>query len=270
MVSQRFCSSFRLVAWLAAAAVCIACAKDSPTAPSNPGTKVLGVTVSPSFVMMDVGDRLQLVGLVTAESGVKDRGVTWSSSNSTIASVNVDGAVTAHKSGTVTVRAISNVDPSSQGAAAVTVRAADLPTTPPVIVIEPIPPTPPPSAPPDPPGQKYLGTFGVTANQIAPANSCFLSTYQGELTLAAVGALPTGGLGVDFVITYGTSTRRYAGSVDADGGFIGSGIGPAGGTALLSGRVAVSPSGAATIVFDEQFTCPSNGGATFRGAGERK
>jgi hypothetical protein len=246
MVSRHFGGILRQISWLAAAAICAACEPGNVILPGTP-TSIASLTITPAAQTLVEGQ----TGFVLAE--VKGTGnyipsATWTSMSPTIASVNASsGQVTANRPGSVLIVGTSTQDPRVTATATVTVTAK-----------------------PDPAGQKYLGTFGVTAIQLAPVNSCFLSTYQGDLTLAAVGASPTGGLGVDFVITYGSSTRRYAGSVDVDGGFIASGIGPAGGTALLSGRVTVSPSGTATIVFDEQFACPSNGGATFRGAGERK
>jgi uncharacterized protein YjdB len=229
----------RLWGALGAAVICAACEPGNVILPGTP-TSITSLTVTPAAQTLVEGQ----TGYVLAE--IKGTGnylpsATWTSMSPTIASVDASsGEVTANRPGSVIIVGTSTQDPRVTATATVTVTAK-------------------------PPGQQYLGTFRVTANQVAPVNSCFVSSYQGEVTLTAVG-----GTAVDFVITYGTSRRGYAGSVDADGGFRGSSIGPAGGTALLTGRVTVSPGGAATITFDEQFACPSSGGATFRGAGERK
>jgi hypothetical protein len=61
---------------------------------------------------------------VDADAGVTNRGVTWTSGNTAVATVGTDGTVTAVGAGTTTVTATSQADQSVKGAASVTVLPA--------------------------------------------------------------------------------------------------------------------------------------------------
>ena len=120
---------------LLAATLAQAC---EPKVPAGPGvvtitenTRVLGVTVTPASATMDAGDRMTFAATVTAQAGVTDRTVTWTSSNPAIASVDANGVVTAGTTaGTATIRATSKADTAISAAAAVTVRnSSPLPIT---------------------------------------------------------------------------------------------------------------------------------------------
>src|SRR5579885_2498528 len=89
----------------------------------TPPTVVHQVTVSPSSVNLNVGDKVTLAASVDADAGVTDRTVTWSSSNTAIATVDANGVVTAVAAGNATITAASKADPNVKGAAAVTVGA---------------------------------------------------------------------------------------------------------------------------------------------------
>ncbi len=86
-----------------------------------PGQVVHQVTVSPASASLNVGDKITLAASVNADAGVTNRTVTWSSSNTAIATVDANGVVTAVAAGNATVIAKSAADPSVQGAAAITV-----------------------------------------------------------------------------------------------------------------------------------------------------
>jgi uncharacterized protein YjdB len=99
-----------------------------PGTPTPVGTSVHSVTVSPGSATLNPGDRLALVAFVTADAGVTDRAVTWSSSNPAIASVDANGIVTAGgAAGNVTIIAKSKADPTIGGAALVTVMSGGPP-----------------------------------------------------------------------------------------------------------------------------------------------
>jgi len=85
------------------------------------GTNVISVTVSPSNVPMNVGDKVTLAASVNAEAGVTNRTVTWSSSNTTVADVDANGVVTAKAVGTASIVASAVANTAIKGAAVVTV-----------------------------------------------------------------------------------------------------------------------------------------------------
>jgi Big-like domain-containing protein len=88
-----------------------------------PDLVVHGVTVSPPSVTLSVGQKVTLAASVDAGAGVTNRGVTWTSSNTAVATVGTDGSVTAVAAGSATIIAKSAADPNVQGAASVTVQA---------------------------------------------------------------------------------------------------------------------------------------------------
>ena len=94
-----------------------------PPPTSNPaGTVVHSVTVSPNVVSnLNIGDKITLAASVDADAGVTDRTVTWSSSNTAVATVDASGTVTAVAGGNATIIAKSKADPNVSGAAAVSV-----------------------------------------------------------------------------------------------------------------------------------------------------
>jgi hypothetical protein len=97
---------------------------DKVTQISNNGDSVVhSVTVTPSAVPnLSVGGTFTLAASVVAGSGIKDRTVTWSTSDAAIASVDQNGKVTGVKAGgPVTITAASKVSPDVKGAAVVTV-----------------------------------------------------------------------------------------------------------------------------------------------------
>ena len=79
------------------------------------------VVVDPSSKIATVGDTIQLVSKVYPENA-DDRSVTWSSSNTNVATVSASGLVTAHASGTVAIRATSNALGSVYGECNITVK----------------------------------------------------------------------------------------------------------------------------------------------------
>jgi uncharacterized protein YjdB len=115
---------------LAATAMAAGCGdKVTIAAPSTSGpsttTSVHAVTVTPSFATLNSGDKITFAVSVDADPGVTDRTVTWSSSNSAIASADQNGVITGGTTaGVATITATSKADPRIRGAALVTVVAA--------------------------------------------------------------------------------------------------------------------------------------------------
>lgn len=99
----------------ALAAVLVACGQG--TAPPNSVTKV---TVSPATMSLSVGGTGALNATVTT-NGTADLGVTWSSADTSVATVNASGVVTGVATGSTTVTATSKHDASKKGSAQVTV-----------------------------------------------------------------------------------------------------------------------------------------------------
>ena len=64
------------------------------------------------------------------DAGLEDRGVTWASSNTAVATVDAAGNVRGVAPGQTTIIASSHADPNVKGAAVVVVTAADLPAAP--------------------------------------------------------------------------------------------------------------------------------------------
>lgn len=85
------------------------------------GSGVRSVRVSPDNAIVATGATLQLVANVDRDAGVAGT-VTWTSSNTAVATVTTAGVVTGVTAGNVTVTAASTVDPTVTGAAAITVR----------------------------------------------------------------------------------------------------------------------------------------------------
>ena len=94
-----------------------------PVTTTPAGTVVHSVTVTPSSANLKVGDKITLAASVDADAGVTNRTVTWTSSNTTVATVDNTGTVTAVTGGTASIVAKSAQDPTVQGAALVTVAA---------------------------------------------------------------------------------------------------------------------------------------------------
>ena len=83
------------------------CGKDSPTGPPTPSS----ITVTPaSATLTAIGQTIQLHAGVVDRNGkaIAGASVTWTSSNASVASVSPSGLVTAHQTGTTTIKATSS------------------------------------------------------------------------------------------------------------------------------------------------------------------
>ena len=81
---------------------------------------VTGVTLAPATSTGAVGSTVQLTPTV-APAGATGKKVTWSSSNSAVATVDVRGLVTRLTKGTATITATSQDDATKTGTSAITV-----------------------------------------------------------------------------------------------------------------------------------------------------
>jgi uncharacterized protein YjdB len=90
-----------------------------------PDTTVHSVLVSPAFDTVTIGGKLTLVDTVKGDGGVTfyHETVTWSSSATSVATVDSTGVVTGVAVGTVIISAVSNSNRQARGSAAVTVVA---------------------------------------------------------------------------------------------------------------------------------------------------
>lgn len=89
--------------------------------PTPPAPQVISVTVVPASVQLAVGQTASLAATVIGDAGLTDRTVTWSSSNSAIATVDANGVVRAVAAGQTTILATSRADVNVRGAASVVV-----------------------------------------------------------------------------------------------------------------------------------------------------
>lgn len=84
---------------------------------------VTEIIVSPSVLTMYVGDTIQQLSTTVNPSNANNKNVTWSSSNSNIASVNSNGQVTAKSAGTATITALAADGSGKLGTCSVEVRS---------------------------------------------------------------------------------------------------------------------------------------------------
>ena len=92
------------------------------TAPTD---KVDGISISESDVTMLRNTEYALTATVHPWSAT-DRSVTWTTSDASVATVDNNGLVSAHKAGTAVITATSNLDPSFSASCAVTVEILDV------------------------------------------------------------------------------------------------------------------------------------------------
>ncbi len=85
---------------------------------------VTSVSVSPSSATINVGSTRQLTATISPSSA-SNKSVTWSSSNSSIASVSSSGLVTAKTAGTVTITATAKDGSGKKGTCSITVEATN-------------------------------------------------------------------------------------------------------------------------------------------------
>jgi serine/threonine protein kinase/alpha-tubulin suppressor-like RCC1 family protein/uncharacterized protein YjdB len=191
---------------------------------------VASVAVAPGAVTLPVGKSAQLnATLRDARGGVlKDRDVTWSSSNSAVAPVSAGGLVTAAAGGSTTIVATSA---GVTGSATITVPAPAAPppvaTTPspaqpptPTVDSHPAASTPPPAAPPDAAAGKLLPRRVVAAGG---AHSCGIAedgaaVCWGNNAAGQLGGTATGAsAGIPAMVNAGPFTTLVAGGDHACG-----------------------------------------------------
>lgn len=91
-------------------------------------SSITSVTVTPSTLPLNAGDKGQLVASVVAGKDAKNLAVTWSTSNAAVATVDQNGQVSAVAGGNATIIATAQADASKKGSALVTVGAVVQPT----------------------------------------------------------------------------------------------------------------------------------------------
>lgn len=98
----------------------IGCA-EGPVQTADQAENVTGVSVVPSTVVMQTGDKVSLTAMVFLGSGQSKLGVRWTSSNAAVASVDSNGVVSSVGSGVTTITATSLADSRFSGNSVVVV-----------------------------------------------------------------------------------------------------------------------------------------------------
>lgn len=122
-----------------------------------PTPLVQSVSVSPTTLTLPEGSTGTLTPMVTADAGVTDRSVVWSSSNNAVATVDQTGKVTAVAPGTATIVVASKADPAKSASVAVTV-LIDL--------------------------TKDLGTYNISATKTTDTGCNFSQSFTGQTQIS--------------------------------------------------------------------------------------
>lgn len=105
--------------WMPFVLVALVVAACTPAAPTP---SITGVAVTPETASLFVGETEQLSASLTGVVGViSDTSIAWTSDDESVATVDVDGLVTAVAPGTAAVTATSNFDDTKFGTATITV-----------------------------------------------------------------------------------------------------------------------------------------------------
>lgn len=99
-------------------------ASGSATITVTNASNVQSIVLNPTAIVLNPGQTQGINATVTLDptSTSSDKGVTWASSDNTIATVDAAGVVTAVKPGNATITATANADSTSKATASVTVR----------------------------------------------------------------------------------------------------------------------------------------------------
>ncbi len=111
--------NLRHVAILVAGIGMVGCG-EPPVRTPNPAESVTGVSVVPSSLIMQPGDRVNLTATVFAGSAQSNLRVHWTSTNPAVASVDSNGVVSGIANGTTTITATSLADSRFSGSCVVT------------------------------------------------------------------------------------------------------------------------------------------------------
>lgn len=110
----------RVGAWFVALATAMALIAGCGETPA-PESSIGGMSVTPASATVAPGAYVQLDATLTGVVGRPDTGVTWSSTNVSVATVDGAGLVTAHAEGQATIRATSDFDTSITDTSLITV-----------------------------------------------------------------------------------------------------------------------------------------------------
>ncbi len=109
--------------------------KVTVTNPPPGQTGVTNISVTPPAATINTGATIQLAVSVTTADGATAKTVTWTTSNSAVATVDQTGKVTGVAAGTASIIATSTADASKSAAAAITVQTTTSTVTPAGIAI---------------------------------------------------------------------------------------------------------------------------------------
>jgi hypothetical protein len=152
---------------------------------------VTDVAITPDRPTIFVGEQLQFTATVTGQGANVDRSVTWTSSNTSVATVDANGKVTAHSVGKTDIVARSKANTEEAATTTLT-------------VIIPVP-----------------VVFNITATKTIDTGCNFTSSFVGKLE-ATVASSTGAGL---FVRMIERLTREYMGMLNATGAFNATGSG---------------------------------------------
>jgi len=119
--------SLLLAGVLAFGTLAAACGDKVELTQVNPVTGVTAISVTPQSATLNAGQSIQLAVSVTADQNTA-KTVTWSSSNSAVATVDQTGKVNAIAAGTASILATSTANTSMAAGSVITVNGASTPT----------------------------------------------------------------------------------------------------------------------------------------------
>ncbi len=213
---------------------------DAPTLPGP--LAVRAVTVTPGTAAIRVGETQALNAVVSAVAGTAT-GVTWSSANTSVATVSATGVVTAVAVGTATIKATAVAEAKVAGSATITVAATrSLSVTPATVTIG--------------GGQTTTLTATVDGGAGFPTTVTWRSSAANIASVSTTGVVSgvTPGVAIITVLSTADSTLRASTTVTVNAGIRTIAVAPTTASLFINGTQQVTPTIAADAGVEQTVT----------------